>query len=115
MTQAFGGGLLDPQHPNDPVVTEYAKAQREEYGTYVATEDIVLENGALMATRGSTVLKSTAERLGWHQDGDAGPAKVVKRDSAAGKRMLQEIGLAPAEETTAKAAPKAATTKAGSN
>lgn len=105
---------VDPQHPNDPVpLTDFMKEQRIEYNTYVATEDITLDNGARLANRGDIVLKSTAERLGWHEDSDHAAARVVKRDSAAGKKLLQELGRLPADEP--KATAKATTTKAGSN
>jgi hypothetical protein len=80
------------QPMDDAALEEYRKAQAEEYGTWIAAEPINAGT-ALAYNAGDPVPASNVDRLGYADDG-----RVVKRSSAAGRKLLEELGMAPEPE-----------------
>ena len=92
----FPGIEHDPQAPQaNPdllAVEELRKAREAEYGVWVAIQDIPWGT-VLAATPGMKVPASTVERLKWDELG-----LVAKRDSKAGREVLERTGAATTEE-----------------
>lgn len=108
-------------NPDMAAVLERRREREEEYGEYVAVQDIPWGT-VLAATPGTAVPKSTVERLKWDELG-----LVAKRSSKAGREVLERTDSATAEEreqwagadraTAAKSSEKStsATSSKGSN
>lgn len=79
----------DPALEPDRAAVEARRQEREaEFAEWIAATDIPW--GSVVANfRGEPVAKSTVEARGWHELG-----LVVKRDSAQGRQIIEELGLA---------------------
>lgn len=92
----FPGIEHDPQAPQvnpDMLAVEERRREREaEYGVWVAVQDIPWGT-VLAAIPGMPVPASTVERLKWNELG-----LVAKRDSKAGREVLERTGTATTEE-----------------
>ncbi|WP_422751344.1 hypothetical protein [Micromonospora sp. WMMD1219] len=106
----FPGIEHDPQAPQvnpDMLAVEERRREREaEYGVWVAVQDIPWGT-VLAAIPGMPVPASTVERLKWDELG-----LVAKRDSKAGREVLERTGTATTEERQRWAAQAAAEKKA---
>jgi hypothetical protein len=78
--------------PDRAAVEARRKEREEEFSVWVASQDIPW--GTVIANfRGEEVAKSTVEARGWDSLG-----VVVKRDSAEGRQILEELGRATAAD-----------------
>lgn len=91
MTYPGADPALDP----DRAAVEQRRQEREqEFAVYVAAQDIPWGGPGIFANlRGEPVAKSTVEARGWADMG-----LVVKRDTKAGRALLEETGGATTEE-----------------
>lgn len=95
---------------------EYEKAQQDEYGQWVAAQDIHF-NGVLAFTAGAQVPASTVARFGYDTHGLVTPAADVERDvevDAAAEAHLRELAALeePVPEPEPSPPPKKAAGKA---
>lgn len=73
---------------------ERLEAEREEYAVWIATEDIPVPFGTVLAyKRGTAIPCSNVEQWAYDTDGMGWPEHVVavKRDSKQGKEILDEL------------------------
>jgi hypothetical protein len=79
-------------NPDMAAVLDRRREREEEYGAWVATQDIPW--GTVLAhTAGDRVPASTVDRLKWNELG-----LVVKRDSTEGREVLERTNTATTEE-----------------
>lgn len=77
-----------------PDIAEQQKALAQEWGTWVATQDIQMANGALAYRKGDAVPKANVDAYSYDQLG-----WVAKRDTKAGEAAIAET---TPEDTTGK-------------
>ncbi|AGL19501.1 hypothetical protein [Actinoplanes sp. N902-109] len=92
MTYPGADPAIDPERA---AVEQRRKDREEEFGTYVAVQEIPWGNVPAFYP-GEQVPKSTVEKYDW-----AGLGLVAKRDTKAGRAVLEQTGNATPDELAA--------------